>query len=1430
MNNGPGANRIELPIVTVFGAGIAGLTAAHELIERGFRVQVVETRKSDFEEYECAVGGLAANQFTRVRAPIGELHRWLLRSDAKDNLYRVEGFRSAKVLEQASQRFLLCQRIRFNKRMHDPAKGPGSPQPPSYDVVPRTPFEPGDNIPLDWRDYWDEYGVLNRRKLDDVLATIRKAARANMALYFPALTAQLALGTEPTDMEWQGGIFSPIQGDVALARRFVARETLLVRVVGYTDTDDTPDHNRSVANTWATEVRAALVALNNAGPADLRVWNLDQQLEVVVRGSANPRFDQSNPIGRGRSNRVEFETVEQVIPGEHGFRFFPIFYRHLFDTMRRTPMLDASGDSAGSTAFDQLVPTPHALLAQDDGQGPKVIDLRQFNSIRPLDDTLKILYDQIGFTPRDLLGLQYFTLRYLLSGPGRRLQEAEPINLITYIGGDQPEKRFSKAALDFINRAPRALAAMSAVESDARTQLDITVQLLAAHSKEGITADMTLNGPTSTAWLAHWKSYLKIQGVKFFVGEVESLQVLNGRLIPEVSGPDGLHEPRPEDAYHPYQHPLGDSSDLGQHRFVLALPYQLASDLIWAAYHKVVVGANPPVFSGPFRQLLDFDVLSGRRGLDDPAAPDPVRDPATGKPPLTYPLRTISGLQYFFPQEYRFGQGNVYFVDAPWALTSISQLAYWRERVRPVGEFLGQISVDVGDWYAPYPAGRGQPDVQAFGDTAWYSSCEEIAVNTWQQIKSGLARDYANVIKAPRYFHIDENIVFGDTAQSGFQGSALLRIMPPNQSAGPPLENLLTFKVSTDKWSRYQAETVVLPVRLERYADGQVRTFAGDLADLIHSQHGASLFATPLEDSVTDVLVSPKVVGNRFIIAFRSTSTPHSWVVADSEVRFFTVENPEGRLDALRAAVVDFEVKVVIEPIDHNHTTFELRREDGREFRATVANVDGTIELLDGPRLDVQTSSHNIRMINAMQPGSGRVTTGAVRANAVLLVPVQPRNGAPNGLQPGRLYGIGVGVGVGHISQQVKYEAAEGDTAKDVRNALTKLLQQQARDRVLAHPLGDTGIILSPVARVQRAIINILRKSDGVFHIRIDDYSISVDGNGRDESGVRNAVVAAIRDRAGGTIVVEPVAEHSLSLIASPLPHVLPDFTVAVLNADRAIELGGAPALTVEVKDLHLEPPVEGFVVLRNDAEFLINIPDQWRGRPGLFRGEGAAGPPPGYGHLAGFGDEGTEIFYGHRDCPLLENWVAAGTYMATYTRMTTMEAANESGRHAASAIIYLLLQSALQNRPTQYPVLVGDFPQVWKVEDYEPEDLKYFTDLDRALFKAKLPHILDILSVTQLVDALLELDLKEEQVRTFLTECKRIFDSSKAAINQGVLAGGQDFSKVVGAYRDLTQSILGTVTGKDPLSELTHNILSRELVKLTDLNNYYRKIWGLDR
>ena len=201
----------------------------------------------------------------------------------------------------------------------------------------------------------------------------------------------------------------------------------------------------------------------------------------------------------------------------------------------------------------------------------------------------------------------------------------------------------------------------------------------------------------------------------------------------------------------------------------MALSFQEASRVLWTCPDCA------PEITGPFRQIMDFDERCRIYSANGKGPHPPRRDPRTGAEQDPYPLRTISGIQYFFPQDYRFGDGNLYFNAAPWALTSISQFAYWTDRIRPVGEYLGQVSVDIGDWHA---FDQRSPDcgAQDLGRVAWYSSSAEIADSTWTQFKQGLSSDLQAVVRTPRFYHLDDNIVFKDVKDSGWEGSAVFRV------------------------------------------------------------------------------------------------------------------------------------------------------------------------------------------------------------------------------------------------------------------------------------------------------------------------------------------------------------------------------------------------------------------------------------------------------------------------------------------------------------------------------------------------------------------------------------------------------------------------------------------------------------------------------
>ena len=96
------------------------------------------------------------------------------------------------------------------------------------------------------------------------------------------------------------------------------------------------------------------------------VAGLSAAHELAERGFAVTVYEARDLLGgKARSlprARLGDRRAAADLPAEHGFRFFPGFYRHLPDTMRRIPSRAADG-VAGN-----LVAATRALLAQAGGR------------------------------------------------------------------------------------------------------------------------------------------------------------------------------------------------------------------------------------------------------------------------------------------------------------------------------------------------------------------------------------------------------------------------------------------------------------------------------------------------------------------------------------------------------------------------------------------------------------------------------------------------------------------------------------------------------------------------------------------------------------------------------------------------------------------------------------------------------------------------------------------------------------------------------------------------------------------------------------------------------------------------------------------------------------------------------------------------------
>jgi uncharacterized protein with NAD-binding domain and iron-sulfur cluster len=175
--------------------------------------------------------------------------------------------------------------------------------------------------------------------------------------------------------------------------------------------------------------------------------------------------------------------------------------------------------------------------------------------------------------------------------------------------------------------------------------------------------------------------------------------------------------------------------------------------------------------------------------------------------------------------------------------------------------------------------------------------------------------------------------------------------------------------------------------------------------------------------------------------------------------------------------------------------------------------------------------------------------------------------------------------------------------------------------------------------------------------------------------------------------------------------------------------------------------------VVRNETPYLVPIVGDWDNRPG---------GDPWNPHGTSWSSAPTEEWWlqdleergvwqaRHGGYQVHHNSVVfAGTWTRTFTRMTSMEAACESARHAVNAVLdhYVWVASGGldrrgsttlawqfpygfldqgQSSPIRMPTPAGDYCYVFDIENREPADTRLLRVLDSKYYQQSLPHPLD--------------------------------------------------------------------------------------------------------
>jgi uncharacterized protein with NAD-binding domain and iron-sulfur cluster len=245
--------------------------------------------------------------------------------------------------------------------------------------------------------------------------------------------------------------------------------------------------------------------------------------ELVERGFAVTVYEAgAEPGGKARSFPVPNTGVggRKDLPGEHGFRFFPSFYKHIPDSMRRIPY------GAGTTE-DQLVNTKEVEVRR---RGEPVVELKASfpDTWEEWKRNFRLLHANLGIPAAEI---EHFIGRmtlFMSTCEARRLAEIENQSWWNWVGAPGRSPAYQKYLAIGLTRT---LTAMRPQEASARTVAMTLVQLIFPFFTPGDTPDRILIGPTNDVWIDPWVTHLQQRGVTFhFNAPAQGLRVASGRI------------------------------------------------------------------------------------------------------------------------------------------------------------------------------------------------------------------------------------------------------------------------------------------------------------------------------------------------------------------------------------------------------------------------------------------------------------------------------------------------------------------------------------------------------------------------------------------------------------------------------------------------------------------------------------------------------------------------------------------------------------------------------------------------------------------------------------------------------------------------------------------------------------------------------------
>ncbi len=419
--------------------------------------------------------------------------------------------------------------------------------------------------------------------------------------------------------------------------------------------------------------------------------------ELAERGFEVAVYENRDiPGGKARSIPVPDSGKDgrKDLSGEHGFRFFPGFYKHITDTMKRIPY---KNNQQG--VFDNLVDATQIAIPRFDKKGltlPARIPTN-LNDFKLLVSTFVELIS--GQVPLAATEVEFFAgklWQLITSCPERRVGEYEKIDWWTFVEAD----RFSLEYKSLLAKGlTESLVASKAKLASARTVGDIFIQLLLDLINPIATTDRLLNGPTNEVWIEPWLAHLKTFGVDYYFNSlVTSINCDRGK-IKNVT----IRDLKTEQIY-----------DIDADYYIAAFPVE----------------------------VMDRLILKNNLDRYDPSF--------TNIRALAKNVAWMNGIQFYLKEDLPITHGHILLVDTPWALTAISQKQFWSDidlSEYGDGAVKGILSVDISNW-GPFKDNDDEEESKGIKIKKYARDCtdEEIKTEVLAQLQKSFNVNGAEIL------------------------------------------------------------------------------------------------------------------------------------------------------------------------------------------------------------------------------------------------------------------------------------------------------------------------------------------------------------------------------------------------------------------------------------------------------------------------------------------------------------------------------------------------------------------------------------------------------------------------------------------------------------------------------------------------------------